>query len=96
MKNIVNIINQVFEMDKKAGPSVQRHIERIRNELQEMGYTYHNPLHEKWDDTRTDCEASISGALKSKMLITEVVKPVVHQVQDGSKKIIQKAIVVVE
>ena len=100
MKHIVNIINQVFEIEKKltAGNAVniQRNLDRIKAELNEMGYDYHNPLHEKWDDTRTDCEANIAGDLKKKMIITEVIKPVVHQKDAGGKKIIQKAIVVVE
>ena len=100
MKQIVNIINQVFELEKKigsnGGSNLQRNIDRIKAELSEMGYDYHNPVHEKWDETRPDCEASVAGKLKSKMLITEVIKPVVHQRENGGKKIIQKAIVVVE
>ena len=99
MRQIVNIINQVFEIEKKLAANttnLQRNIDRIKAELSEMGYDYHVPLHEKWDETRTDCEASVAGALKSKMTITEVVKPVVHQKEAGGKKIIQKAIVVVE
>ena len=100
MKQIVNIINQVFEIEKKLGATgssnIQRHIDRIKAELSDMGYDFHNPMHEKWDETRTDCEASVAGTLKSKMLITEVIKPVVHQKDGGGKKIIQKAIVVVE
>lgn len=100
MKQIVNIINQVFEVEKKlpaqqAG-SLQRHIDRIKAEFGELGYHYHNPLHEKWDETRTDCEANIVGVLKSRMLITEVIKPVVYHTDNATKKIIQKAIVVVE
>ncbi|HEX8315363.1 MAG TPA: hypothetical protein VF609_10235 [Flavisolibacter sp.] len=100
MKQIINIINQVFEIEKKLGTNstgnLQRNIDRIKAELSEMGYDYHNPVHEKWDETRTDCEASVAGVLKTKMVITEVIKPVVHQKGDGGKKIIQKAIVVVE
>lgn len=100
MKQIVNIINQVFEIEKKLGTNsagnIQRNIDRIKAELSEMGYDYHNPVHERWDETRTDCEASIAGALKTKMMITEVIKPVVRHQEDGGKKIIQKAIVVVE
>ncbi len=100
MKHIVNIINQVFEIEKKlaagAPANIQRNLDRIKSELGEMGYEYHNPLHEGWDETRTDCEANIAGALKKKMMITEVIKPVVHQREGGGKKIIQKAIVVVE
>ena len=100
MKQIINIINQVFEIEKKSGASgtlnIQRHLDRIKAELAELGYDYHNPVNEKWDETRTDCEANVAGSLKSKMLITEVIKPVVHLKKDGAKKIIQKAIVVVE
>ena len=100
MKQIINIINQVFEIEKKSGANgasnIQRYLDRIKAELAELGYDYHNPLNEKWDETRTDCEANVAGSLKNKMLITEVIKPVVHQKTDGTKKIIQKAIVVVE
>ena len=100
MKQIINIINQVFEIEKKLGSNstsgIQRNLDRIKSELSEMGYDYHNPVHEKWDETRTDCEANISGTLKNKMIITEVIKPVVHQKGESGKKIIQKAIVVVE
>jgi hypothetical protein len=100
MKHIVNIINQVFEIEKKiqAQPAVniQRQVERIKSELNEMGYFYHNPLHEKYDETRTDCEANIVGKLKKSMTITDVIKPVIHQSEGTAKKIIQKAIVVVE
>ena len=100
MKQIINIINQVFEIEKKLGftgqANLQRNIDRIKAELSEMGYDYHNPVHEKWDETRTDCEASVAGQLRSKMVITEVIKPVVNHREAGGKKIIQKAIVVVE
>jgi len=100
MKQVVNIINQVFEIEKKLGnqpvPSIQRHIERIKNELEEMGYTFHNPLHEKYDATRTDCDANIAGSGTGKMTIIEVVKPIIHCRGEEGNKIIQKAIVVVE
>lgn len=97
MKNIVNIINQVFEIEKKtAGGNINRNLDRIKTELEELGYFYHNPSGEKWDETRTDCEANITGKLRSKMIITDVVKPLIHQTENGAKKIIQKAIVVVE
>ncbi|MDB5208330.1 MAG: hypothetical protein JWR72_3405 [Flavisolibacter sp.] len=98
MKQIINIINQVFEIEKKLGATspIQRNLDRIKSELTDMGYEYHNPVHEKWDETRTDCEASVAGTLKSKMIITEVIKPVVHHKEDSGKKLVQKAIVVVE
>jgi hypothetical protein len=76
--------------------SIQRNVERIKSELGEMGYQYHSPLHEKYDLTRTDCEANIVGELRPRMVITEVIKPVVYQTEASGKKLIQKAIVVVE
>lgn len=96
MKPLINIINQVFEIEKKNVSNIQRNVDRIKTELEELGYTWHNPDGERWDETRTDCEASISGKLKSKMVITNVVKPIIYQTTDGSKKVVQKAIVVVE
>ena len=100
MKQIVNIINQIFEIEKKLAANttsgLQRNIERIKAELGDMGYEFYNPLHEGWDETRTDCEANIAGTLRSRMVITEVIKPVVRQREEGGKKIVQKAIVVVE
>lgn len=100
MKQIINIINQVYEIEKKLqsqpGSSIQRNIDRIKAELNDMGYQYHSPLHEKYDETRTDCEANLVGKLKNKMIITEVIKPIIHQTDGSGKKIIQKAIVVAE
>lgn len=100
MKPLINIINQIFEIEKKltaaGGVNVQRNVERIKTELREMGYTWHNPLHEGWDETRTDCEAGISGSLKPKMRITEVLKPIVHYTENGGQRLVQKAVVVVE
>jgi hypothetical protein len=100
MKQIVNIINQVFEVEKKLGTqqagNIQRNLDRIKSELSELGFQYHNPLHEKWDETRTDCEANIVGKIRTKMVIADVIKPIVYQTDNSVKKIVQKAIVVVE
>ena len=100
MKPLINIINQIFDIEKKlaagSAANLQRNVDRMKAELAEMGYAWHDPLLEKWDETRTDCEAGISGTLKSKMLITEVLKPIVHYTENGGKKLVQKAVVVVE
>ncbi len=96
MKPLINIINQVFEIEKKGVSNIQRNVDRIKTELEDLGYAWHNPDGERWDETRTDCEASITGKLKSKMVITNVVKPIIYQTTDGNKKVVQKAIVVVE
>ncbi|MCE3283598.1 MAG: hypothetical protein K0Q66_2335 [Chitinophagaceae bacterium] len=101
MRQLINIINQVFEIEKKLSAvqpatSIQRNIDRIKAELDEMGYSFHNPIHERYDATRTDCEASITGNGSGKMKITDVVKPVIRCNNQEGNRIIQKAIVVVE
>lgn len=100
MKPIINIINQVFEIEKKVGTQassgIGRNVDRIRAELEALGFEYHNPLNEAFDETRTDVEASVTGQLRKKMVITEVIKPIVRQIENGSRKVVQKGIVVVE
>ncbi len=98
---VIKIINQVFEIEKKAADrpemaSLQRNIDRIKTALEEMDLQYHNPAGEKYNETRTDCEANIVGELNNNMIITDVVKPLVFELVNGQPVIIQKAVVLVE
>jgi hypothetical protein len=101
-KELIRIINQVFELEKKIGnkPETQpllRHIERIKSTFEDLGLFYHNPAGEKYNETRTDCEANIVGELAAHMVISEVIKPIVFEKTDmGHRTIIQKAVVLVE
>jgi hypothetical protein len=91
---LLRVINQVFEIEKKTAQqtNIQRHIERIKDALGDMGLVVHNPQGEKYNETRTDCEASIAGAKLDNLSIVEVIKPIVHL----QGMIIQKGIVIVE
>jgi hypothetical protein len=98
-KDHLRIINQLFEVDKKirsihGAEGVLRNLERIKNYFEEMGYHIYNPLGEPYSETRTDCEASIAGTSTENLYIQEVIKPIVHQVQQGESRIIQKGIVI--
>lgn len=100
-KELIKIINQIFEMEKKMGDRPEmagllRNIERIKTALDEMGLSYHNPRGEKYSETRTDCEANIVGELRQQMIISDVIKPVIFQKEEGINRIIQKAVVLVE
>jgi hypothetical protein len=97
MKQLIEIANQVFTLEKKIeksadASSYSRHTQRIRQALEELGLTYHNPVGEKYTDTRTDIEANLTGEPSDNMKITDVIKPII--MQDG--KIIQTGIVIVE
>ena len=109
----LDLINQVFEIEKKAlqlkeDNSIQRNVNKLKdlieNELfkgnEGTGLTYHNPLGEKYNQSRTDCEASIAGTDIENLEIVEVIKPIVfyNYIDDNKaiKTIAQKAVIVAE
>ena len=98
---IKTLINQIFEIENKIklenfDEKFERNFNRIKQTFEEEGYTYHNPIGEKYTETRTDCEASISGSLGNNLKIVQVIKPIIHRHDGGNSVIIQKGIVIVE
>lgn len=98
---IVQLINQIHDLDKKASAkeekSLLRNINRIKELIQEEGFLILNPIGEAFDDTRTDCEASIAGDQTEKLKIVEVIKPVVYKKSSqGEATLIQRGIVIAE
>jgi hypothetical protein len=109
----LDFINQIFEIEKKANNlkeenSIQRNINKMKGIMEEdffkgssaIGLTYHNPLGEDYSDTRTDCEATISGMGVENLEIVEVIKPIIYySYQEGDKVIkviVQPAVVIVQ
>jgi len=95
----LKIINQFFEIEKKlahlsGAESTQRHLARIRDHFNELGFQIHVPLGESYPDTRTDCEASIAGTSTEDLVITDVIKPIVHLAEDGAPLLLQKGVVI--
>lgn len=105
-----DILNQIFEIEKKSlllkePNTIQRNINRIKDLYKyEMfpakevasGVEYINLLGESYDETRTDCEASISGETVDNLVIIDVLKPKIVILINGENIMIQKAIVIVE
>jgi hypothetical protein len=94
MKQLFEIINQLSTMELKLGEQEEykRYFSRCRQSFEEMGYVYYSPVNEKYSETRTDIEASITGSESKNMVISQVIKPVI--VKDGV--IVQKGIAIVE
>jgi len=111
----IDILNQVFEIEKKVAllheeNSLSRNVNRLKALLEndllqedktiQSGLIYHNPLGERYDDTRTDCEASITGTATEDLYITEVIKPIIFYTftERGQtmKSLVQKAVVIVQ
>lgn len=105
-KQYLDIINQVFEIEKKISKlsqenSIQRNIKKLKSIFEhELGYelslTYHSPIGESYNETRTDCEASIAGTCCDNLIITEVVKPIIRIRFRQSSIILQKAVVIAQ
>jgi hypothetical protein len=89
---------------KKKPLNINKLKDLIENEIFKgvdgSGLTYHNPLGEKYNQSRTDCEASIAGTETENLEIVEVIKPIVfYSYTDENKPmktIAQKAVVVAE
>ena len=91
------IINQIFEIQSKLKHAnvsqVDRNLERIIHELEEMGYIIESPLGQKYDVRNTSLEATI---LDEKGKITRVIKPAIYRQMEDTRTLIQKAVVIVE
>jgi hypothetical protein len=109
----LDFMNQIFEIEKKSSNlkeenSIQRNLNKMKGILEEeffkgsttIGLTYHNPLGESYSDTRTDCEATISGTGVENLEIIEVIKPIIFYAYQENEKIIkvivQPAVVIVQ
>jgi molecular chaperone GrpE (heat shock protein) len=98
---LLQIINQVFDLEKKAlkmpeGNRLSRNFNRIKSHFANMGIEYLDPLGEAFNDTRTDVVATITGTKTNRLVITEVIKPIIIQKKDGLQQILQQGIFIVE
>ncbi|TND09820.1 MAG: hypothetical protein FD123_944 [Bacteroidetes bacterium] len=100
-EQLLKIVNQVYDLERKTAAKeefagLQRNIGRIRDAFSEMGLHWASPEGEPYNDTRTDCEASIAGESSENLYISEVLKPIVWIKDGGLQYIIQKAVVIAE
>ena len=97
----LTLINQIFDLQRKVermeqGRSLHRNLRRMSESLAEMGFTWHDPTGEPYDETRTDCEASIAGDSSQNLRIVETLKPIVRLTHGRHPQLIQRAVVVVK
>ena len=98
---LIKVINQVHEINKRSRreqlTNIERSCERVKNMLAEEGIIIHDPSGEKYDSSRTDCEANIIGGNVLKDLtVTDVIKPVIYVSRNGKREMIQQGLVIVE
>jgi hypothetical protein len=92
------IINQLFEIEKKASEQnidvFERNLNRIQHELTELGYKIVNPIGTNYDERDASIEANLLNPNAKK--ITKVLKPVIYKMGNETYTLIQKGVVIVE
>ena len=98
-KEQVQLINLVFDYTLKVTESnskLDRAKNRIWNHFEQAGYIINNPIGEPYSETRTDCEAHISGEQLKNLVISEVLKPIIYQKDEsGQLALRQQGVVIV-
>lgn len=93
-----DIINQVFEIEKKSIEQnidgFERNLRRINHEFEELGYKIVNPIGNTYDERDASIEANILSSDAKK--ITKVLKPVIYKMENDAYSLIQKGVVIVE
>lgn len=110
-KPYFELLDQLFEIERKLENieepnSISRNLNKMKDIFEtnlfssstssEIGFTYHNPIGESYNETRLDLEASIAGNSSENLVIQEVIKPIIRYKSGGSTLIARKGVVVVE
>jgi hypothetical protein len=96
----IKMANLVFELEKKLQPqqtstAVLRSVERMKAVIGEAGLLLVNPAGESYSETRTDLEASIAGPVSGKLVVMDVIKPIVYSSEEGRRNLVQRGVVIV-
>jgi len=98
---LCTIINQIHTIESKckeldASGKIGRRFDRLNVQWEALNLYVHNPLHEPYDDTRLDCDASIAGDKTDQLQIVEVIKPIIFHRDGDENRILQRGVVIVE
>ena len=106
LRPYLNLMNQVFEIEKKLDKlknpgSIGRNVRKMKEAFaQDLfpngGLVYEDPIGQSYDETRSDCEASISGESTEDLVVVDTIKPIVRLTVHDMTRIVQRAVVVVE
>jgi hypothetical protein len=108
--DILNQVFEIEKKTQKLKEenSINRNVRRLKTqfengfriamgqEVAEVSLTYHDPTGEPYDETRTDCEASIAGESADGLRIVEAIKPIIRLRLGEANLIVQRAVVIVQ
>ena len=97
----LQVLNNLCDIERKLNihgdlGHAKRNVERIKEAFEEQRLFYEDPMGERFTETRTDIEASITGAGTENLFVVEVIKPIIRAGDTSFSKVVQKGIVVVE
>lgn len=100
-KFFLTFINNMFEIQKKLDVNndpmnIGRNLTKMIEVLEEQGLSFENPMGQKFNQTRTDLEATISGEGTENLIVVDVLKPIIRAGNSNNTVVIQKGIVIVE
>ena len=97
---LLTLANQVWEVERKLPrldhpELLQRNVAKMKEALRDLGLEYEDPAGQAYDETRTDCSASIAGVNTTDLVVTETLKPIIR-IRDRSRvSLLQQAVVIV-
>jgi hypothetical protein len=100
-KWVLGVLNNLYDLERKTYSkedtlNVRRNVERIKEIFQSESIFYEDPMGQKFSETRTDVDATISGESVDDLRIVEVIKPIIRCGTSSFSVVVQKGIVVVE
>ena len=95
-KWVLGILNQLYEVEQKLGrhgdpANALRNISKIKDILEEGGLFFEDPMGQPFKETRSDLEATISGAGTENLRVVEVIKPIIRAGSRGLSRVVQRA-----
>ena len=100
-KWVLGLLNNLFEIEKKIEMSsehsnLKRNVDRMKELLADQKVFFENPMGERFSETRTDLEATITGTGTDDLRVIDVIKPIIRVGDRALSRVVQKGIVVVE
>lgn len=100
-KWVLGLLNNLFEIEKKIEMSTEssnlkRNVDRMKELFADQKVFFENPMGERFSETRTDLEATITGTGTDDLRVIDVIKPIIRVGDKALSRVVQKGIVVVE
>jgi len=100
---LLKVMNNLYEIDRKLalhgdGGHVMRNVEKIKDALSDhISYEifYEDPMGQKFKETRSDLDVTITGNSSEDLYVVEVIKPIIRIASSDHRQVIQKGSVVV-